>query len=163
MAKLGQIQDVTVDKDENEVRVDVVVSPSEFRENIRYETPGVGVWIVPNSGDIVEVKDLGPNRAVAFSPKNNPVYDMPAGLSEGDVAIKLNENTTLHFNESGGSYDITLECDGDLNIDAANIFIGENGSKVATADHTHDYDWTDGGGSSTTEPENEAPTDTEIE
>jgi hypothetical protein len=43
--------------------------------------------------------------------------------------------------------------------------IGEDGEgvPVAPANHTHNYSWTDAGGSGTTDVMNEDPTNTEIE
>lgn len=163
MTRVGVVKGVDISTEKNQIFVDVELSPTEVEDDIRYLSPGVGVWFVPEEGDIVEVKSFGRNRSVAMAPYNTPGPALPSGLSEGDIAFRLNDSTVLHFRESNGSYDITLECDGDLNIDAQNIFVGENGTKVATADHTHNYSWTDSGGSGTTDPENEDPTDTEIE
>lgn len=126
MSKLGQVTDVTVDEQENKVFVDVSVSPTDFEEGIRFRTPGVGVWFIPKEGDIVEVKRLSKNRAVAFSPYNPPEFDIPTGLSEGDIVFKLDQNTVFRFElQNDETYDITLETDGDITLTGDNVNINE--------------------------------------
>lgn len=164
MKAVGRIQSVNLDTDNNKIRVDVSVSPARFHENIVFRSPGSSVWFVPEAGDVVEVEKLDAGTYIASAP-STPSRRVPDFLSEGDTAFQLNDSTILHFKKTDTGYDIKLECDGDLYLDATDIFIGDetNATKVATADHTHDYTWTDAGGSGTTDPENESPTDTNIE
>jgi hypothetical protein len=165
MTQVGKITKVIINEDDNEVRVNVSLSPTQHPDKIPYRMPSKDVWFVPEVGDVVEVADVGKYGKVAFAPKSPPTSGLPENLSEGDVAFRLNDETVLHFSESNGQYDISIKCDGDLQLDAANILIGEDGARVpvAPANHTHDYTWTDAGGSGTTNQMNEEPTDTTIE
>lgn len=164
MRAVGRIQDVNLDSENNRIRVDVSVSPTRFHENIVFRTPGSTAWFVPEEGDVVEVEKLDSGSYVASTP-STPSRRVPDFLTEGDIAFQLNDSTVLHFKNTDSGYDVRLECDGDMYLDATDIFVGDenNATKVATADHTHDYTWTDAAGSGTTDPENEAPTDTNIE
>lgn len=68
--------------------------------------------------------------------------DFPDDMAQGDLAIQLDGGTEVRLSErKDGNYDLHLNASGDLFIDGINF-----------DEHTHDYDWTDLGGSSTTEP-----------
>lgn len=155
--------DVDVNEDKEHVFVDVSLSPTEHAEGLQYRTPGKGIYIVPEEGDIVQVQRVGRNRRVAFSPYNVPEEGFPSGMSPGDIVFQLNENTSLRMSQQDdGTYDVTIECDGDLQLDGESIFIGENGTRVAPDMHTHDFEDANGN-IQTTEIENEPPTFTKIE
>lgn len=138
--RVGAVVGVTVAEDENSVYVDVSIGPEKTFNDIEYRTEASGIYVVPEFGDIVEVETLGNGRAIAHSSQSRRDESLPAGLSEGDIAIKLNDNTVLHFRKDGDVYDVDMECDGKLHLDASSIEVGENGEAVATASHTHDYE-----------------------
>lgn len=171
MTEVGTITRVQFDTDgPPEVKVDVRISPNIEHENIRYRSPGKGVWVVPEVGDIVEVSEAGSRGRVAHSARHQNTQTLPDNISEGDVVFELNGNTRLHFNKQGdGTYNVSLDCDGALQFTAADIFIGEDGNRkrVATEDHTHTFEYTGGGdNSSTLSGTTDGPddiTDTEVE
>lgn len=167
MSEIGKITRVQLNSDDANILVDVSFSPTREQENIPFRSPLSGVWFVPEVGDVVEVTKLKADQYIAHSPIQSPAFSLPQNVNQGDIVIKLNENTVLKFNrQSDGTYDIHLECDGDMRIDAANIFVGEDGNteRVATESHAHDYTWTDAGGSGTTDPPNEGGlANTEVE
>lgn len=143
---IGYVEEVVVDHDNNEVRVTVTTSPNVHHVEIPYENPGSGIIIVPEYGDIVVVEEIN-TSPVARASWSQANADFPASLSEGDVAIHLNDDTILHFNrQDDGSYDISIELNGDLTV---------NGEALATESHTHDYTWSDSGGSGTTDAPND--------
>lgn len=152
MNSLGRITAVDINHDDQRVYVDVALGPNRQPGGIKYRQPGKDVWIVPEPGDIVEVSTLDDGQKVAFSPDTDPSSTIPSGLSEGDVAIRLDDSTLLHMKKSDGG--ITLTCSGDLNLDAANIYVGDsaNSEPVATASHTHDVTLSDGSTGTTGTP-----------
>lgn len=165
-SEIGAVIDVYVDDGESEVYVDVSLSPRRSR-TVRFLSGGKGVWYVPEIGDYVTVRTLSDGSRVAHSPINSPEFAMPSGLSAGDVAITLSDGAYLHFSkQDDGTVDLNVSVDGDLTLDGGSVFVGENGKKVATADHTHDYD-DDDGTSTTTKttgtPNSGGLTDTEVE
>jgi len=164
MTDVGRVQNVVVNTDDNKIYVDVSVSPNRHWDKLEFRSPAAGVWFVPEEGDIVEVDTVGKGRRIAHSPHNTPGVTLPEGLSEGDISFRLNESTLLTFKQTDSGYDIELTCDGDMYLDAANVFIGDTGNaiKVARANHTHNLTLSDGS-QGTTNTENEAPTDTKIE
>jgi hypothetical protein len=152
MSELATVN--TVNISDGRVFVDVTVSPTNSKTSVRFTTPARGMWVVPEVGDTVELTELKDGSEVAHSPRNTPSTPAPDALTEGDVALQLNGDTTLHFNkQSDDTYDLTITCDGDLQLDAANILVGEQGNAqpVATADHTHDFEYDGAGDNSSTQ------------
>lgn len=149
MSTLGRVVDVTVDTDKRRVFVDVALSPNREASDVKFRQPGKDIWVVPETGDVVEVDTIGRDEKVALSPSTPSSVGLPSGLSEGDVAIRLDSDTLLYMQKSSG--DVTLTCSGDLNLDAANIYVGDssNSKKVATEDHIH----TDSSGGDTSKPD----------
>ena len=164
MTDVGRVQNVVVNTDDNKIYVDVSISPNRHWDKLEFRSPATGVWFVPEEGDIVEVDTVGKGRRIAHSPHNTPGVNLPDGLSEGDISFRLNEGTLLHFKQTDSGYDIKLVCDGDMYLDAGNVFVGDtdNAMQVATANHTHDV-MLSTGDSTTTDTENEDPTETQIE
>ena len=164
MTDVGRVQNVVVDTDTDKIYVDVAISPKRYFEKVKFRSPSSRAWFVPEEGDIVEVDSVGKGRRVAHSPHNTPGVNLPEGLSAGDIAFRLNENTVLHFKKVGDGYDTKLVCDGDMYLDAESVLIGDesNAMQVATAEHTHDVTLSDGSTAST-DTENEDPTKTQIE
>lgn len=153
MSELGSVTKVDVNTDKNRIFVNVSTGPTTHYDSIAFRSPGSGVWIVPEKGDVVEVEEVG-GRHVAFAPHSPPSFSFPSSLSEGDVAIKVNKNSYIHLDkQDDGTVDLRLDVDGD-------IYIGDSTSatKVARQDHTH----TDSSGGQTSKP-NEAGTSTQIE
>lgn len=137
MSEIGQVTDVDVAVDEDQVYVDVAVGPGREHSDMKFRQLSKSVWVVPEVGDLVEVSALGSGERVAHSVFNRRNTGLPSGLSEGDVAIKVTDGTVLKLDSETG--DVTLTCDGDLNLDAANIYVGDesNAEPVATGSHTH--------------------------
>jgi len=170
MSRVGKITRVRVNPfGDNEVRVDVRSSPQRAWSDIRYQSATKDIWLVPEVGDIVEVTKAG-ETPIALASRHFPDQSLPQNLSEGDIAIKLNDNVQLRFSkQNDGTYNVNIDCDGELQLTGGSIFVGEDGNrkKVATEDHTHTFDY-DGGGknSSTLTGTTDGPndvTDTEVE
>lgn len=140
MTDIGAVVDVSVNYEEKTVYVDVASGPNQTHNGIEYRTGGRGIFVVPEFGDVVEIDTVGNGRRVAHSSHTDKTDSMPQNMSEGDIAINLNDNTVLHFKKNGDVYDVDMKCDGELHLDASTITIGENGKTVATKDHTHDYE-----------------------
>lgn len=158
MPELGRVTKVDVNSEESRIFVDVSTRPNSHYEKISFRSPGSGVWIVPKVGDVVEVEEVGVSKFVAYSPHSAPSFSLPEGLSEGDVAFKINDNSFLHFDKSGGTVDLKIQADG-------SIIIGDetNTLRVANENHTHDVTLSDGTTATTTGPSTADLTDTEIE
>jgi len=142
MSTLATITSVEV-TDNDEIFVTISETPRRESRELRYRNPGAGVWVVPSEGDVVEVTELADGSKVAHAPRNIPGFGAPNGLSEGDIAIRLNEDTLLYFNgQSDGTYDVTMKCDGDLTLEGAEVFVTEGGTteKIATESHVHEHD-----------------------
>jgi len=81
----------------------------------------------------------------------------PSGLEEATTEVAVDN--------SGSEPQIKIETDGDITLDAdGDILINtsEGTGPVARQGHTHDYTWSDDGGSGTTDTPNEPGTETEI-
>lgn len=148
MGEIGKVVGVTVSTENNAAYVDVGISPNRELSKIKFRQPSGGLWIIPNVGDMVEVAEIGNGEKAAFGKHNNTEATMPDGLDSGDIAIEVGDGTVLQFDADSG--DVTLTCEGDLNLDAANIYVGdsENAETVATGSHTHN----DSSGGTTGQP-----------
>jgi len=163
MSDIGAVVDVSINYDNKAIYVDVATGPNQTHNGIEYRTDARGIFVVPEFGDVVEVDKVGNGRRVAHSAHTDDSDSMPQGLTEGDIAIQLNDGTVLHFQRSGDTYNIDLKCDGTLHLDASTITIGENGKEVATKDHTHNYEDTGDTGdgtAGTTTKKTDGPSDT---
>lgn len=159
MASLGMVTSASVDEEGRRVYVSVVVTPERTYNDIMYAQPAKNVWVVPSEKDIVEVYERADGRFAARNPEGETDHELPSGLSEGDIAIKLSADTELLFDrQPDGSYDVTLTAGGALHLDADEVTIGENGEPLATESHTH----TDSTGGETGTP-NGGLTDMEAE
>jgi hypothetical protein len=169
MISRGVITSVFVE--EETLRVTVAQTPGGEERRIRYLTPHPSMWYIPSVGDVVTVTELADGTRVAHSPLNDTGSGIPDGLSQGDIAIKLNDNTEFILKNNGSGYDVTLSCDGELNFLANDIYVGDknNAERVATESHTHDVDYIGDGDNATqqtatTDPPAESGlTDTEVE
>lgn len=163
--QLGRVSSVFVDEELNEVYVSVITGPGVERREIPFLTSKPSLWLIPQEGDIVEVAVVDRERVARF-PHNVAEPQIPEGLSEGDVCLKLDDETEIRFQTNGEGYDVRLSASGDVAIDSAeNITIGdpESAVNVAVQEHTHDYSWSDDAGSGTTGTPNESGTNTNIE
>jgi hypothetical protein len=161
MQRVGTVANVDI-ADDGRVYVDVIMSPSNAQTDVQFKMPAPNIWAVPVEGDVVELTEQADNSLLARSPQNAPGAAPPNGLDEGDIAIRLNEDTVLAFSRnSDESVDLTITCDGDLQLDAENILVGEQGNAqpVATADHTHDFEYDGAGDNSSTKTGTTDPTD----
>jgi hypothetical protein len=136
MAEVGRITQVTVDRNERRVFVDVQVSPNRQPSGIPYRTPANSVWVVPEVGDTVEVNEVGGER-VAFSPYNSSPTTPPKGLDEGDVALQVSDETYVIIDKSDD--EVRIQSKTDVHVEAEKVYVGDddNTKRVATEDHTH--------------------------
>lgn len=147
MTEVGRITRVQLNQDDTDIQVDVSFSPGREKENIKFRSPQSGVWFIPSVGDVVEVTEFGGDEYIAHSPMQTPGFGLPDGVRQGDIIIKLSEQTELTFRANAdGTHDVDLNFDGDLLV---------NGERLATESHTHGYSWTDPGGSGDTDEPNE--------
>lgn len=113
--KLGRISSVFVDDDRNKIFVSVITSPGVEHRQIPFVTEKPSFWIVPQEGDIVEVYELDREMAARF-PQNDSTQQIP-NLGEGDVCLKLDEDTEIRFQKNGEeTYDVTLKASGELRL-----------------------------------------------
>lgn len=169
MTTRGIVTSVFIEDDS--IRVTVSQTPGSEEREIRYKSPHPNVWHVPRVGDIVTIRELSDGTRVAHSPIKDSQTGPPDGLVEGDIAIKLNEDTEFILQDNGSGYDVTLACDGELNFLANDIYVGDknNSERVATESHTHDFTYIgNGNGSSeqsgtTNSPNSDGLTDAEVE
>lgn len=158
MTQLATVQDVTVDREERSIYVDVGMSPRRSPSGIKFATPAKGIWAVPEVGDVVEVARVDGGKVARF-PHNSPAFSMPQSLSEGDFAVKVGENSYLHLDKQpDGTVDLRIDVDGD-------IFIGDenNANRVADENHTHDFTTSDGATGTTDPPSSGDVTEANIE
>jgi hypothetical protein len=90
---------------------------------------------------------------------NSDPSKIPNTLDESERSIKFDDGTEISARKNGnGNYDVTISASGD-------VYLGDEGNatKVAKQNHTHDYSWTDSGGSGSTGSPNESGTNTQIE
>jgi hypothetical protein len=164
MSELGTVTRVSVEDDSDVVRVDVSVTPTREHEQIPFRMPATGMWIIPEVGDKVEVTNVGDRDYVAHSPNLSPREPLPDDASGGDIIIRLNADTRLALRKQGdGSYNVAVECDGELSLDGQSVTIGENGKPVLTEDAVFEYTDADGNVNQTTTVVNGEITDTVIE
>lgn len=126
----GKIRKVSVS---NEGIIVSVATGIEEEVEAEYIMPHDSIWMVPERGDIVNVERRGSD--IICKPTGR--RKAPSGLSEGDVHLKLNEDTELLFEKDGGNYNLSITCDGDVNIDGSSISIGEDGEQLPLQSHTH--------------------------
>jgi hypothetical protein len=158
MTELGTVQDVSINDEREGIFVDVGISPRRNRSGIRFAMPGGNMWSIPEPGDVVEISEVDGVKVARF-PHNSNEFSPPSNLSEGDFAVKVNENSYLHLQkQSDGTVNLRLDVDGD-------IFIGDesNANKVADENHTHTFTTSDGASGTTDPPSTGDLTETEVE
>lgn len=98
---------------------------------------------------------------------NTEPGQIPNSLNAREQSIKYDDGTEVSVRQNEDeSYTVNIEASGDVTINAAgNVTIGdaENAVKLAVQNHTHNYSWTDSGGSGSTDPPNEEGTETAVE
>lgn len=98
-----------------------------------------GIIEMPEQGDIVALEKLSDGTRFV-SDVISKVEESPDSMKEGELVIQLDSNTKVEFRKRGdGKYDLNLSASGNVTIDGIDF-----------DEHTHDYDWTDTGGSGTT-------------
>ena len=123
-------------------------SPNAREGHWRHEWPG--------EGDNVYL-EAEPSDGSAGQPDVVRMGIKPGGLEEATTEVAVDN--------SGDQPQIKIETDGDITLDAdGDILINtsEGTGPVARQGHTHDYTWSDDGGSGTTDTPNEPGTETEI-
>jgi len=123
-----------------------------------------GLWVVV--GVLNTEPDLLPNdlnaseRSMKFD-DGTEISTRKNDAGDYDVNIKASGKTTIH-----ATGDVEITSDGNTILDAAgDVTIGDaaNAVKLAVQNHTHNYSWTDSGGSGTTDSPNELGTETAVE
>lgn len=177
--------------DQSNHEVDVAVPPGgevdQQHRRIPVKQPISGAAFVPQEDDLVLVVYRNSDEPVALGAVYGDADADRAPLAtEGDIRIRRGD---LYTELAGdGSHariarkpgdleaptaevaiddqgNVTIQTDGNITVSAGgDVVIDEGGEakSVATEDHTHDYSWTDAGGSGTTGPPSET-TSTEIE
>jgi hypothetical protein len=125
-ARFGRVSSVFLNSDKNEVFVNVITNPNQEPRKLKFSTPQKGFWLVPNEGDIVEVHTIGGTK-VARYPSDPPTdFGLPTDLSEGDVCLKLNQDTELHFSiQNDGTVNVEITADGEVTVNAPSVKIGD--------------------------------------
>lgn len=135
MSELGAITRIQLRPDSrDDILVDVNVGPHTEYEEIPFRTPADDVWFVPSVGEGVEVSEYGRGQYIAHSPVS-PESELPAEAEEGDIVISKDSGTTIIIADDGS---ITINASGDIDLNADNLFY--DGDRLATENHTHDYD-----------------------
>lgn len=135
MSESGAITRIQLHPDGgDEILVDVNVGPHTEYESIPFRSPGNDVWFIPSVGEGVEVSEYGRGQFIAHSPVSTDT-ELPSNAEEGDIVINKDSGTTVIVSENG---DITINAGGDINLNGNNLFYG--GERLATENHTHDYD-----------------------
>lgn len=135
MSNFGVITRIQLQSDSREnILVDVNLGPHTEREGIPFRTPGSNVWFIPSVGEGVEVSEYAHEQYIAHSPVS-PESKLPTDAEEGDIVINKDNGTTIVVSDDG---DITIDAAGDINLNAENLFY--DGDRLATENHTHDYD-----------------------
>lgn len=92
---------------------------------------------------------------------------LPSSLNGSERVMKFDNGTEISvtMNDSG-EYDVDVKATGNITINATgDVTIGDaaNAVKLAVQNHTHNYSWTDSGGSGSTDAPNETGTETAVE
>lgn len=96
---------------------------------------------------------------ILVSVLNTDPDDIPSSLDGRERSMKFDDGTEISARKNeNGEYDITISASGDVTIGEAS-----NAVKLAVQNHTHNYTWTDSGGSGTTDGPNESGTETTVE
>ena len=162
-AKNPQVGHITnVDTSGGFVKVDVMLPrPGQIREGLTFLQLAPGVVVTPKLTQQVLVQRLNDGNEVAMFPLNGVPF-LPGDVGEGEVCFSFDEGTHVRVKKNGENYDVSIEASGDVDVTAnGTVNIGGDGAvSVAVQNHTHDYSWTESGGSSTTSPPNENGTET---
>lgn len=136
--KLGRVSSVFVDEELNSIFVNVVVGPGVERRRIPFVTPKASFWLVPEEGDIVEVYEVDREWSARF-PHHTPEQTIPEGFGEGDVCLKLDEDTEIRFQKNEQEeYDVTVRASGELRLlDREGYGIISRGDGLFTWFHEH--------------------------
>lgn len=127
---------------------DVVVAQS---------SPGTAQSI--EEGWHVAVEECDDGLMVMVGVLNTEPDLLPDALNASERSMKMDDGTEISVRKNENeNYDVRISASGDL-------YIGdeEQAEKVAKQGHTHDYSWTDSGGSGTTDEPNEPGTETAVE
>lgn len=128
-----------------------------LRVDVAYTDPGAadrnvpvvaasGAYAMPRSDDRVLV-DEAEDGSIFAQPVSvrSPGFDVP-DLEEGEFEFRFDASTAISVRKSGGSFNISIEASGDVDVSAAGS-VRINGSDWDS--HTHDYTDSTGSGSST--------------
>lgn len=109
--------------------------------------PHLGVVQRPEQGDVVSMEKLSDGTRF-ISGVISAVDEPPDSVGRGDLVIQLDSETKVAFRkQADGTFDLNLSASGDVTINADNVTI----DGIDFDEHRHDYDWTDGAGSGTTD------------
>lgn len=163
--KIGLVTSVNINQELREVRLNVLIGQRSESRDILAISPSRSAFFVPEEGEYVVLSFID-GRYVATAIDETPEHEIP-DLSQGDVCITLDAETALHFSkQADGTVNIDLSASGDVSVTAnGEQVIGDISQAVSAAiqNHTHNYSWTDSGGSGSTGTPNETGTETLIE
>jgi len=114
--RFGRVSSVFVDDEKDEIFVNVVTALNQEPRRMKFSTPQTGLWMVPREGDLLEVHRVSGTFMARYPMKPPDSFSIPA-LEPGDVCLKMNAETELHFsNQPDGTVDVNLVSDGDVNL-----------------------------------------------
>ncbi|MFC7191846.1 hypothetical protein ACFQL7_20825 [Halocatena marina] len=105
--------------------VNVVVGGDREPREMEYVTSGKNQWVMPNTGDIVEIHyvDREPiatsvrNPYTKQDPNRTKEVPFPKEMGEGDYCFQFNEGTGIRFKRNADdTYDLILACDGKMTL-----------------------------------------------
>lgn len=106
--EVGYVQNVYIKHENDIVEVDVSVGPNRTHNNVRFIMPARGVYSIPENEDVVEVEELRGEK-IARWPYSAPEPGIPDEAVEGDLIIRLSEDSELHFEkQDDGTYNVDL-------------------------------------------------------
>lgn len=130
--KRGTIISVSVDTDNDEVRVSVNTGINQNHRDIPLKMPVEGMFYIPSAGDQVIVYDEGDGKRAAMHPESTSSSAPLPDIGEGEFAISIDSGTN-----------IIVGADGKVSIDADTIQLGSGGTsllKDVTVSTTTDAD-----------------------
>jgi hypothetical protein len=136
-------------------------------EGVPVLRPHSGFIAVPEQGDTVMIDSLNDGTRFVTSVLNRE-EERPDKLREGELTIQLDADTRIRFKRrSDGTCDLLFGASGDMKLSSSgelaleskgDMKLNSEGSILVNGTdfekHTHDYSWTDSGGSGTTNPPN---------
>lgn len=121
--------DVTATRVEHDrVVVDVRYDqPGATDRNIPYQLPFAGGAITPRTGERVIVDELPNGALVAGTPLTSAAAPLPE-MGEHELNFQWSDGTKLSVRKEAGSYNITIEAEGTVKVNAPTVELGPDAS-----------------------------------